>query len=185
MSTPFPLTSGREKGYERRAVDAFLGRARAAFERRADSPRMSSVDVRSAAFPLVKRGYEVAAVDAALSRIEDAFAGRERDAKVRAVGAAAWVDEARSLAQEVLERLSRPAGRKFRRAGVLRYGYRRDEVDLVADRLVGYFERGDRITPEQVRAAAFRMHRNGYSEEQVDAVLDAVVEVMLAVSPAR
>jgi len=37
------------------------------------------------------------------------------------------------------------------------------------------------VTPEQVRAVAFRMQRGGYREAQVDAVLDAVVEVMLAV----
>jgi DivIVA domain-containing protein len=32
-----------------------------------------------------------------------------------------------------------------------------------------------------VRDAAFRMQRGGYREEQVDALLDATVEVMLAV----
>ena len=50
-----------------------------------------------------------------------------------------------------------------------------------AEKLVAYFEHGDAVTVEQVRAAAFRMQRRGYDEAQVDAVLDAVVEVMLAI----
>ena len=61
------------------------------------------------------------------------------------------------------------------------YGYRIDEVDLVARKLIGYFERGEPVTVEQVRQTAFRMQRRGYREAQVDALLDAVVEVMLAV----
>ncbi|MCD2497162.1 MULTISPECIES: DivIVA domain-containing protein [Microbacterium] len=184
-STPFPRTTGRTKGYERRSVDSFLAHARSAFERRSDAVALTADDIRQAAFPLVRDGYEIAPVDAALGRIEDAFAARERDARIRAVGVDGWVEQARATAQIVLERISRPRTQRFRRAGLLRYGYRIDEVDLVTDKLVGYFEHGDRVTPEQVRAAAFRMQRNGYAEEQVDAVLDAVVEVMLAVTPTR
>jgi len=55
-------------------------------------------------------------------------------------------------------------------------------VDLVADKLAKYLETGDSVTVEQVRAVAFRMQRGGYREGQVDAVLDAVIEVMLAVA---
>lgn len=141
----------------------------------------SSASVRHVSFALVRKGYSIGAVDAALARIEDAFAAREREATVAAVGTAEWVESARATAQEVLERLTRPAGKRFRRAGFLRFGYRIDEVDIVADKLVGYFERGDTITVEQVRAAAFRMQRRGYNEAQVDALLDTVVEVMLAI----
>lgn len=182
--SPFPEVAGRDKGYEKRAVDAFLGHARGAFESQA-TVVMTADDVRQVAFPLVKRGYDVASVDAALGRIEDAFAARERAARISAVGAQAWVERARETAQVILDRLSRPRRQRFRRAGILRYGYRMDEVDLVSDKLVRFFERGDAVTPEQVRAAAFRMQRNGYAEEQVDALFDAVVEVMLAVAPSR
>ena len=96
-------------------------------------------------------------------------------------GARAWVAESRQTAQVVLDRLTRPRRHRFDRVGVLRYGYRIDEVDLVADKIARYIASGDPVTPDQVRAVAFRMQRGGYSETQVDAVLDAVVEVMLAV----
>ncbi len=177
---PFPLTTGRERGYDPARVDAFLQRARDSFE--SDAPdAITSADIRQCAFPLVKRGYRIDAVDAAMGRIEDAFAARERDQALSRAGARAWVGSSRKLAQEVLDRLSRPEGARFRRTGRLRYGYRIDEVDLVADRIARYLETGEQLTVEQVRTVAFRMQRHGYDEQQVDAVLDAVTEVMLAV----
>ncbi|WP_194398209.1 DivIVA domain-containing protein [Microbacterium atlanticum] len=177
--TSFPEAHGREKGYDKQPVDDFLARARAAFEDGSDD--LTSADIRRAAFPLVRHGYAIASVDAALGRIEDAFAARERSAAVAEAGARAWVGQTRELAQEVLDRLSRPAQHRFDRVSRLRYGYRVSEVDLVADKLARYLETGESVTVEQVRSVAFRMQRGGYRETQVDAVLDAVVEVMLAV----
>jgi len=179
--SPFPETQGREKGYDKAAVDAFLAEARDAFEADAADAALTSGDVRRAGFPLVRHGYVIAAVDAALGRIEDAFAARERERALSRAGARSWVGRSRDLAQEILDRLSRPAGRRFTRVGPLRYGYRIDEVDIVADRLAAYLEHGEPLTVEQVRTVAFRMQRGGYREAQVDAVLDAVVEVMLAI----
>ncbi|MBD3757030.1 MAG: DivIVA domain-containing protein [Microbacterium aurum] len=179
-ASPFPRTTGRTRGYRPEDVDAFLARARAAFH----APESSDIDsstVRTVAFPLVKRGYQVAAVDAALGRIEDAFAAREREQALSRAGARAWVGQSRQLAQEILDRLTRPKGRRFRRVGMLRFGYRVDEVDLVADKLARFLEEGETVTVDQVRSVAFRMQRRGYNEAQVDAVLDATVEVMLAV----
>jgi DivIVA domain-containing protein len=176
----FPETRGAEKGYDKGAVDAFLARARVAFE--ADAEPMTAAEVRRVAFPLVRHGYVISAVDAALGRIEDAFAARERERAVGSEGAHAWVGQTRETAQVVLDRLSRTEGRRFDRVGALRYGYRVDEVDLVADKLARYLESGESVTVEQVRSVAFRMQRGGYREAQVDAVLDAVIEVMLAVA---
>ncbi len=177
---PFPLVGRRDKGYDPAPVDAFLARARAAFEAEGEGT-LHAADIRETAFPLVKNGYQVSAVDAALGRIEDAFAARERERALSRAGARAWVSSSRRLAQEVLDRLSRPPRQRFRRVGWLSYGYRLDEVDAVADRIARYLESGEPLTPEQVRTVAFRMQRGGYDEVQVDAVLDAVVEVMLAV----
>lgn len=176
----FPETRGRTKGYEKRAVDAFLARARASFE--AGGEVVTAAEVRQVAFPLVKRGYAIPAVDSALTRIEDAFAARERNAAVTGGGSRTWVGSTRETAQVVLDRLARPKGKRFSRVGKLRYGYRVEEVDIVADKIARYLETGQSVTVDQVRSVAFRMERGGYREVQVDAVLDSVIEVMLAVS---
>ncbi|SDQ10723.1 DivIVA domain-containing protein [Microbacterium sp. cf332] len=178
-SRPFPEVPGRAKGYDRAAVDTFLRRAREAFEGADDE--LDSVAIRRTAFPLVRGGYAVAPVDAAVGRIEDAFAARERELALSRAGARAWVGRSRNLAQEILDRLSRPERERFDRVGVLSYGYRVDEVDLVTDRISRYLESGEALTVEQVRSVAFRMQRGGYREAQVDAVLDGVVSVILAI----
>ena len=111
----------------------------------------------------------------------DAFAAREREYALSRLGARAWVAETRDTAQVVLDRVSRPRGQRFERVGLLHFGYSVAEVDIVADRIARYLAAGEPVTPEQVRSVAFRIQRGGYREAQVDAVLDAVVEVMLAV----
>ena len=175
----FALTTGRTRGYHRTAVDTFLASARRAFETGRDE--MGAVDVRPASFPLVKGGYVVADVDAALGRVEDAFAAREREQVVRSRGAGAWVEQAREDAQLILDHLARPRRHRFARTGVLTFGYRIDEVDHVTTRIVRYLRDGEGLTAEQLRSAAFRMQRGGYREEQVDALLDAAIDVILAV----
>ena len=178
----FPRTTGRVKGYSPKAVDAFLERARFAFEDDgASQTRLTAADVRCAVFPLARGGYRPDVVDAALSRVEDAFASRERERAVASTGAGAWIDQTRTHAQEILDRLARAPRRRFARARGLGYGYRIDEVDLVAGKIAAYLSEGRTVTVEQVRTVAFRMQRRGYREEQVDALLDAVVDVMLAV----
>jgi DivIVA domain-containing protein len=179
-SAAFPEVRGRDKGYEKRAVDEFLARARDAFE--ADGTPLTAAEVRQASFPLVRHGYETAPVDAALGRIEDAFAARERARVLGTSGAHEWVGKTRETAQAVLDRFARPKGERFDRVSVMRYGYRVDEVDLVSDKIARFLETGNSVTVEQVRSVAFRMQRGGYREVQVDAVLDAVVDVMLAVA---
>lgn len=175
----FPLAAGRQRGYHRAAVDTFLEAARAAFEdERTD---FGAEEVRSASFPLVKHGYDIPTVDAALGRVEDAFAARARERALRSVGVDAWIAQARAAAQEILDHLARPERERFARTGLLTFGYRIDEVDHVAERIAGFLRDGDPLDVEQVRGAAFRMQRGGYREEQVDALLDATVEVMLAV----
>lgn len=175
----FSLTTGRTRGYHRAAVDTFLAAARAAFE--GDRDELSAADVRVASFPLVKNGYVVSEVDAALGRVEDALAARSRDRVVRSQGAGVWVEQARDDAQVILDHLARPRRHRFARTGVLTFGYRVDEVDHVATRIVRYLRDGEPLTAEQLRSAAFRMQRGGYREEQVDALLDATVDVILAV----
>lgn len=175
----FPLSKGRTRGYHQVAVDTFLAGARASFEN--DDGALTATEIREASFPLAKGGYEITAVDRALARLEDAFAERERRREIAARGAEEWIAEARVKAQEVLDHVSRDRRHRFARTGRLTYGYRVDEVDFVTDRIARYLRDGEALTVEQLRSAAFRMQRRGYREEQVDALLDAVVEIVLAV----
>lgn len=177
----FARARGREKGYDTEAVDAFLDRARASFEGELADDPVTSAAVRDVSFALVRGGYAVPAVDAALGRVEDAFAAQERASTIARLGARAWVEQQRADAQEILDRLTRPRRRRFDRVSAVRYGYRIEEVDLVADKIAGYLADGTGVSVEQARSVAFRMQRGGYRERQVDAVLDAVIEIMLAV----
>ena len=63
-SAAFPEARGREKGYEKKAVDAFLARARDAFE--VGGEPLTAAEVRQVSFALVRHGYAIASVDAAL-----------------------------------------------------------------------------------------------------------------------
>jgi DivIVA domain-containing protein len=165
-------------------VDGFLAKARAAYDERDASGSgylLTSDTVRHTAFSMQKGGYYPPAVDAALERLEDAFALRERDNAYRAAGDAVWFDNARARAREILGRLERPAGHKFDRAGALRIGYHPKDVDNFSYYLAEYFRAGADVSITDVRTVVFRSRRGGYDEAQVDAVLDAIVDVMLAV----
>lgn len=177
----FPRVTGREKGYDAAAVDSFLRRARASFEGTEAQTPMRAADVRAVSFPLARKGYRTAPVDAALARVEDAFAARERDEAVDSAQAGEWVSRTRERGQEILDRLTREPGHRFDRVRGLSFGYRVDEVDIVADKIAAFLADGTPVSTEQVRTVAFRMQRRGYRESQVDALLDAVVDVMLAV----
>ena len=120
-------------------------------------------------------------VDAALERLEDAFASRERELAVQQAGDEAWYTRARSIAQEILDRLSREPGHRFDRVSFLSNGYHRKDVDAFASRLVDYFQDGKPLSIDEVRTIAFRPKKGGYRETQVDLLLDTVVNVMLAV----
>ncbi len=74
-----------------------------------------------------------------------------------------------------------PRGHRFKRVGWFTLGYSVREVDMLADRVAGYFQAGRPLSVEDVRTSAFKGQRGGYQETQVDTVLDSVVHVMLAV----
>jgi DivIVA domain-containing protein len=142
---------------------------------------VNATDIRRMAFSLEKGGYSPSHVDAALERLEDAFASRERERAIQERGDEAWYTEARSIAREILDRLARPAGHRFDRVGFLANGYHRADVDAFATRLTNYFQDGRPMSIDEVRTVAFRPKKGGYREAQVDLLLDAVINVMLAV----
>lgn len=179
MSTTFPRARTSRPGYNVDQVEDFLEEARRAYA--GDGGVLTAATIRTMAFGMQKGGYSTTHVDAALERLEDAFAARERERVVSQQGDAAWFANARSAAQEILNRLARPDGEKFNRVGPLSQGYDIRDVDAFAERLTGYFQHGRPMTVDQVRTIVFRPARRGYSEAQVDLLLDAVIDVMLAV----
>ncbi|WEO75892.1 DivIVA domain-containing protein [Cryobacterium sp. SO2] len=182
MSTTFPRTSKKTLGYNLKQVEEFLESTRQAYDDDEDAPtKLTAADIRHTAFAMHKGGYSPEHVDAALERLEDAFAARERDRAASAMGDQAWLDQARSTAQVLINRLGRPSGRRFSRTTVLSTGYNRADVDRFSAKLVKYFQDGHPVTVDDVRTAVFRPQRAGYREAQVDLVLDSVVDVMLAV----
>jgi DivIVA domain-containing protein len=182
VSTTFPRTRNSRRGYSIDQVEDFLEDARRAYSAALSEPAVvTSQTIRQMAFDMQKGGYSAVDVDAALERLEDAFASRERERAIQLQGDETWYTEAKAIAQEILNRLARPAGHRFDRVSFLASGYHRKDVDAFADRLVEYFQDGKPMSIDEVRTIAFRPQKGGYRETQVDLLIDAVVNVMLAV----
>lgn len=171
-------------GYNAKQVDQFLKRARVSFESPAGAEHtIGSVDVRSVSFDPVKGGYDASSVDAALDRLEDAFARRERDDLVAAQGEEAWLRQIGKLSGILRGRLHRPDGERFRRPAKRNArSYNTTDVDRLCRQLIGYLEEDQLLSVDNVRRAVFRgaKGQDGYEENQVDAFLDRVVELMAA-----
>ena len=174
-------------GYNVDEVEKFLSDARAAYEAQADpahvdqSAELDSRSIRRMSFSLQKGGYSTTHVDAALERLEDAFSARERARAKHEIGDDKWYTLSRDRAREIVARLERSRGHRFRRVGFLTGGYDRADVDDFCDVIISYFRQGATVTVDDVRGAVFRPKLGGYNETQVDMVLDAVVDVMLSV----
>jgi DivIVA domain-containing protein len=182
VSTTFPRTRKSRRGYNVDQVEDFLEDARRAYSAEGTAGMVINAgSIRTTSFLMQKGGYSTVLVDAALERLEDAFASRERELAVHQAGEEAWYGQARATAKEILDRLSRPAHQRFDRMGFLSDGYHRKDVDEFAERLVKYFQDGAALSVDEVRTIAFRPKKGGYRETQVDLMLDAVVNVMLAV----
>lgn len=182
VSTTFPRTRKSRRGYNIDQVEDFLEEARRAYTvDRAAPTVVNAQNIRTTAFAMQKGGYSPSHVDAALERLEDAFATREREHAVEKAGDESWFTQARSTAQQILDRLSRPVRHRFGRMSFLSNGYHPKDVDEFANRLAEYFQNGKPLSVEEVRTMAFRPKKGGYREAQVDLLLDTVVDVMLAV----
>lgn len=182
----FPQARKGRLGYDIDEVEDFLEDARTAYTAApagadGDDDAITAASIRATGFTMRKGGYSVTHVDAALERLEDAFASRERERERAQLGEEAWNAEARASAQVILDRVSRPLGKRFMRVTVLTPGYSVKDVDAFADRIAAYFQSGAALTIDDVRSVAFRPQRGGYREAQVDMLLDEVIRVMLAV----
>jgi len=183
VTSTFPLARSGKPGYHVAEVDSFLERARAAYSLPPGHPDgLSSLEIRRIAFRVVrKNGYSARHVDAALERLDEAFAAREREQELALQGSESYYQGVRATAQEIINRLARGDGKRFRRVSIFTRGYRPADVDAFARLISAYFEQGRALPVETVRTIAFRSTYRGYREAQVDLLLDSVVELMLAV----
>lgn len=183
MTSTFPLARSGKPGYDVAEVDAFLEQARAAYSLPpGHDEALSSSEIRRTAFRVVrKNGYSARHVDAAIERLDEAFAAREREQAIALQGSESYYQEVRATAQEIIDRLARGDGKRFRRVSAVTRGYHPADVDAFARRISAYFEQGRSLPVETVRTIAFRSRYRGYHEAQVDLLLDTVVELMLAV----
>ena len=175
MST-FPRARRSQPGYDIEQVEDFLEDARRAYA--TDARAATAIDssaIRRMSFTMQKGGYSPAHVDAALERLEEAFARREHERGILEHGEAQWYAKVRE------RRLRQPDGERFRRVSRISRGYRMSEVDRFAGRIADYLEDGPEMTAREVRTAQFDAQFGGYDEDEVDALLDTVVSLMLAV----
>lgn len=177
---PFPLTAKSSHGYDVDAVDAFLAEARAAYDSDSPAGGLTSAGIRQISFPMKRGGYEITPVDDALERLEIAMAERERERAIEREGWEGFTQRTQAQSAELIARLSRPRRKKFRRTFFLSAGYRVAAVDDLANIILSYLESGAPLSVNQVRNAVFPSQRGGYDEQQVDVVLDAVIDVILA-----
>jgi DivIVA domain-containing protein len=180
VDSPFVRAEKGMSGYDPEIVDEFLDRARRAFEGGGDD--LVSRDIRSKVFPLVsKDGYSTKSVDEALWRLEEAFADKERLAQTEIHGEEIYFNTVRERAQEILDRVARPAKQKFRHSGMLQPGYHAGDVDVMCGQISRYFQQDESLSVAAVRRQSFRTQLGGYDEKQVDFLLDETISVMLAV----
>lgn len=177
MTFTFPQAAKNKLGYDPKQVDAFISAARAQFND-GNLEMVNASGIRNSEFDLIKGGYQITAVDTAMDRLEDAFASREMQRQKQLRGEYAVKDRLDRIKEIVKGRLERPKGKKFSKSGFVLRGYDRKQVDALCDEISSHLSNKTPLQPNAVRRAVFRENRNGYSENQVDAFIDRVVEVI-------
>ena len=181
MTPTFPRLKGRTYGYSIEAVDAFIDQARTAYDTAyAPAVVLTSANIRTVSFPAQKGGYSTRHVDAALERLETAFAERERAVAIAAEGEASWLEKASHESAVLTARFARSSKKRFNRVGLFEQGYAIKDVDVFSEKVSAYLEEGAPLSVDEVRSVVFRAQRGGYDEAQVDAALDAVTALLLA-----
>lgn len=182
----FPMAPSGHWGYCCREVEDFIDRAETILQATGSGtrPGAGSRQIRAHVFGRERGGYRVAAVDRYLDDLEDRFWVIEREAFISDYGPAAWRDQTQELARILLGRLDRPHGERFRQPSTRQQpGYSIADVDVLCDRLLEHFRSDEVLDVALVRHAVFRPAHGvkSYEEQQVDAFLDRVVELILAI----
>lgn len=177
MTKKFALTKGRNHGYSVEQVDAFIEMARQQYER-PEGFLLASERVRETEFDLVRGGYNVIEVDSALDRIEDALADRELKRKRDSRGEHALADQLERTSEIVKARAERPKKKRFERVSWPARGYNRKQVDVLCNLVLEHVVNSEPLTMSEVRRIVFSAQRGGYAENQVDAFIDRVIQIL-------
>lgn len=175
MSFPFPRAKPRKLGYAAAEVDEFIAQARVAYTSGSDGTELG---IREKEFALVKGGYSVTAVDVALDRLEDSFAHRHYERTVQTSGLEALHERANKIRVLLVGRLERPKGKRFDNTGFVLRGYSRKQVDKFLVDVARHIDTRSDISLDEVRKVIFTPKRGGYAENQVDAFIDALIELL-------
>ena len=161
-----------------------MERARTAYE---GGGGLRAADIRHVSFDAVKGGYRADQVDDVLDRLEDALARADRERRIEAEGEGAWNARVEASVEVLRGRLDRPDGDRFRQPDGDE-GYDRTEVDSLCRRLAEHLDRrdhGDRggdsdLSADDLRRVVFgsATGARAYDEAQVDAYLDAAIDVL-------
>jgi DivIVA domain-containing protein len=177
LTKKFALTKGRNHGYSVEQVDAFIEMARQQYER-PEGFLLASERVRETEFDLVRGGYNVIEVDSALDRIEDALADRELKRKRDSRGEHALADQLERTSEIVKARAERPKKKRFERVSWPARGYNRKQVDVLCNLVLEHVVNSEPLTMSEVRRIVFSAQRGGYAENQVDAFIDRVIQIL-------
>lgn len=169
-----------DRGYDVKEVDAFLAKAKEAY----NGPLTSSFDentVRNAAFHHARGGYLPSEVDEALDRLEAAFIQKRRAMIVAEKGENTWLNATYQDAKSLYPRLLRPEGKRFCDADG--WGYSKADVDELISRLSNYFDGKADLTANDIRGAVFSAAKGekAYDEAVVDVYLERAASVLLSV----
>lgn len=182
----FPRCAERDWGYDPAPVDALLGAVAETLRgSRHESSRgepVTSQQVRAAAFNRARGGYRPLDVDEALDAAEDALAAAERERFLAIHGPEAWQHHLDELARLLRGRLDRPRTQRFRRPSRPRAaGYSAAHVDVLCELVAARLEGSGGLRADAVRRAVFPAAQGErcYEEQQVDAFLDRVVQLLL------
>lgn len=177
MNSQLPLVKGRRFGYDQQQVDAFIAMARQQYENPVGH-LLSAERIRETEFDLVRGGYQVGAVDSALDRIEDALADREISTKMEKRGPESVADHLLRIREIVETRASRPKRKRFDHVSWPSRGYNKREVDKLCNLILEHIINEEKLTMAEVRRIVFSAQRGGYAENQVDAFIDRVVQIL-------
>ena len=177
MSFQFSKAKSRGYGYEPQQVDAFVTMARQQYEN-PEAHLLTSERIRETEFDLIRGGYEISQVDAALDRIEDALADREISRKRNNRGDSSVTDHLERITEVVKLRAARPKRKRFRTIAWPSRGYSKREVDRLCNLVLEHIVNQEKLTMAEVRRIVFTATRGGYAENEVDAFIDRVVQIL-------